>query len=135
MLLLPCISKLQLLRPSTRLFSVSSMQSASSSKYRDEGICVNTTGDIICAWHPQPKFPYEFSQPIQRSEITDTNSKLKVQHVEGMKDLYHYKHERFQRRELMRLTWTTKHRWFPNFGRRERLKIAARNLPREKEYL
>ncbi len=26
-------------------------------------------------------------------------------------NLYHYQHERLQRRELMRLTWTTKHRF------------------------
>ena len=34
--------------------------------FREEGICTNTTGDIICAWHPKPKFPYELSQPIPR---------------------------------------------------------------------
>ena len=27
-----------------------------------------------------------------------------------LQDLYHFDHERFQRRKLMRLTWTTKHR-------------------------
>ena len=26
-------------------------------------------------------------------------------------------------------------RWFPNFGRRERLKTASRNIQREKEFL
>ena len=37
--------------------------------------------------------------------------RFKVQAVEDMKELYHFKHERFMRRDLMRLTWTTKHRY------------------------
>merc|ERR1711915_280392 len=119
-----------------RLISTSvTFNSEKSNNYRDEGICLNTTEDIICCWHPPPKFPYELSQPISRSSNLVTDSKLNVQHVQEMQDMYNFKHERFQRRELMRLTWTTKHRWFPNFGRKERLKTAAKSNPREKEYL
>ncbi|XP_023335861.1 39S ribosomal protein L42, mitochondrial [Eurytemora carolleeae] len=97
--------------PLRRLLSSSLITRAEKKdRYREEGICTNTTGDIICCWHPEPQFPYHLSQPIPRSNVVETDSKLNVQHVEQMKDLYHHKHERFQRRELMRLTWTTKHR-------------------------
>ena len=39
-------------------------------------------------------------------------SSMQVQAVEDMKELYHHKNERLARRDLMRLTWTSKHRWF-----------------------
>ena len=39
-------------------------------------------------------------------------SRMQVQAVEDMKELYHHKNERLARRDLMRLTWTSKHRWF-----------------------
>ena len=45
---------------------------------------------------------------------------MKVQAVEDMKELYHHKNERLQRRDLMRLTWTTKHRWFGKGNARKR---------------
>jgi hypothetical protein len=34
--------------------------------YREEGITLSRNGDIICCWHPPPKYPYELSQPIPR---------------------------------------------------------------------
>ena len=37
---------------------------------------------------------------------------MQVQAIEDMKELYHHKPERLARRDLMRLTWTSKHRWF-----------------------
>ena len=49
-----------------------------------------------------------------------------------MQELYHFKHERLQRRDLMRLTWTTKHRWFPSNRHR---KLDSRKLPKERPYL
>jgi large subunit ribosomal protein L42 len=58
--------------------------------------------------------------------------RLKIQEVEAMENLYHFKHERLQRRDLMRLTWTTKHRWFPSHEHRYE---DARKNPRERPYL
>lgn len=54
---------------------------------------------------------------------------MKVQAVADMKELYHHKDERLQRRDLMRLTWTTKHRWF---GQSSPRKIA--NYKRQKHW-
>ena len=39
-----------------------------------------------------------------------TTSVIPLQVTEDMKELYHHKPERFQRRDLMRATWTTKHK-------------------------
>ena len=59
---------------------------------------------------------------------------VQVQVTEDMKELYHHKHERFARRDLMRLTWTTKHRWFPS-RKGERLERNELKNPREKPFM
>ena len=108
--------------------------------YRTDRVVTTPDGSIVVAWHPEPKFPYELSSPMPRKsslEMSDSvgmaeSSKLKVNYVQDMKELYHKKHERLVRRDLMRLTWTTKHRWFIRQGYR---KEAARKNPREKPYL
>eukprot|EP00092_Neocalanus_flemingeri_P024952 GFUD01027062.1.p1 GENE.GFUD01027062.1~~GFUD01027062.1.p1 ORF type:complete len:135 (-),score=23.81 GFUD01027062.1:67-471(-) len=102
--------------------------------YRDERVVVTSDGTVICCWHPQPKFPYELSKPIPRSEMSGTPSPLKVQMTEDMKELYHHKPERFHRRDLMKATWTTKHRWFPN-KKLMRKEMDERKNPREKPFL
>ena len=98
--------------------------------YRDERVVLNEDGSIIICWHPEPKFPYEFTRPLPSQSKIETDSKLKIQAVEDMKELYHHKPERLQRRDLMRLTWTTKHSWFPNTYWRK-----LRKDPKEKPYL
>ena len=59
---------------------------------------------------------------------------MKVQAVEDMKQLYHFKHERLARRDLMRLTWTAKHRWFLKAPGRKEVKVGMR-AKRERPYL
>ena len=97
--------------------------------YREEKVVFNEDGSMIICWHPEPKFPYEYSRPLPEKKL-ETDSKLKIQAVEDMKDLYHHKPERLQHRDLMRLTWTTKQRWWPNtYWRKER------KDPKERPYL
>ena len=60
---------------------------------------------------------------------------MQVQAVEDMKELYHHKNERLARRDLMRLTWTSKHRWFGRSRAQSmRMKIHDQNS-RERPYL
>ena len=59
---------------------------------------------------------------------------MKVQAIEDMKELYHHKNERFARRDLMRLTWTAKHRWFKKAPGCKENKIAQRAV-RERPFL
>ena len=58
---------------------------------------------------------------------------MQVQAVEDMKELYHHKPERLARRDLMRITWTSKHRWF---GKSRAQKVDCKlKTPRERPYL
>lgn len=59
---------------------------------------------------------------------------MQIQAVEDMKELYHHKPERLARRELMRLTWTSKHRWFGK-SRAQNLRNPTKKIPRERPYL
>merc|ERR1712083_784807 len=101
--------------------------------YREERIVTNQDGSVIVCWHPEPKFPYELTQPIPRNIPTEQT--MQVQAVEDMKELYHHKNERLARRDLMRLTWTSKHRWFGRSRAQSmRMKIHDQNS-RERPYL
>ena len=111
------------------LYPVSRSLRNQSARNKDEKVVFNEDGSIIVCWHPEPKFPYEYSRPLPEKKL-ETDSKLKVQAVEDMKDLYHHKPERLQIRDLMRLTWTTKQRWWGNtYWRR------GRKDPKERPYL
>ena len=59
---------------------------------------------------------------------------VQVQVTEDMKELYHHKTERFARRDLMRITWSTKHKWFPTKRHQHRERDERRN-PREKPFM
>ena len=107
--------------------------SPSSPAYREESIAVTEDGAVLACWHPPPKFPYEMTRGLPVQERA-ASSPLKVTVTEDMKELYHHKHERFARRDLMRITWTTKHKWFPS-KRRIWKEIDEKKNPREKPYM
>ena len=44
----------------------------SGTSYRDEKIVTNEDGSIVICWHPEPKFPYELTQPVPREIPTET---------------------------------------------------------------
>merc|ERR1719206_10577 len=109
-----------------------------STGHREERIVTNEDGSIIAAWHPEPKSPYKFTKPVPRQHDMEaatlpSQNMMKVQAVEEMQELYHHKPRRLQVRDLMRLTWTTKKRWFP--GVTHYRKDASRNSPRERPYM
>ena len=104
-----------------------------SPAYREERIAVTEDGAVLACWHPPPKFPYEMTRGLPVQERA-ASSPLKVTVTEDMKELYHHKHERFARRDLMRITWTTKHKWFPS-KRRIWKEIDEKKNPREKPFM
>jgi len=107
------------------------------SGYREERVVLSDDGAIIACWHPQPKFPYELSRPIPRETVSSASSVMNTQVTDDMKELFHHKPERFQRRDLMRITSTTKHQWFahPHSLEREKRIRRAQRLPKEKPFL
>lgn len=102
--------------------------------FRDEKVVTTSDGSVIVCWHPEPKFPYEMTRPVPRTQPqAQAENHLKVQHVEDMKSLYRFKHPRLQRRDLMKLTWTPKHAWDPYTTHIRSRK--EEKIPRERPYL
>jgi large subunit ribosomal protein L42 len=105
-----------------------SLRQASTSGKLEEQIAVTDDGSTIVCWHPEPRFPYECSRPLPPEQ--ETHATLKVQSLDEVRSVFVEKKQEFIRQELMNLTYTTKHRWFP----RSRDKYA-KNTPPDREYL
>jgi len=105
-----------------------SLRQASSSRKLEEQITVTDDGSTIVCWHPEPRFPYECSFPLPAEQ--ETHATLKIQSLDEVRSVFLEKKQEFVRQELMSLTYTTKHRWFP----RSRDKYA-KNTPPDREYL
>lgn len=96
-----------------------------------EGVAVTTDGKTIVAWHPDKPFPYEFSKPLPTSfEEINSGSLLKETALNSAYRAFKDQRPEISRQELMNLTYTTKHRWFP----RSRDK-RAKDTPMDRKYL
>ncbi|XP_013108138.1 large ribosomal subunit protein mL42 [Stomoxys calcitrans] len=78
-----------------------------------EGVAVAPHGKTIVAWHPDPTYPYEFSKPLPTATESQSTSLMKEESLSTAMSAFKEKRPEVAREELMRLTHTTKHRWFP----------------------
>ncbi|XP_008543362.1 39S ribosomal protein L42, mitochondrial [Microplitis demolitor] len=86
--------------------------------------------DMAICWHPEPKFPYECSKPLPKV-ITPPKSILKTSEEEAFKMFTRpEKPPEVMADELAKMTYTTKHIWFP----RARDKKAKKTEP-DRPYL
>ncbi|XP_023301602.2 39S ribosomal protein L42, mitochondrial [Lucilia cuprina] len=95
-----------------------------------EAVAVSTNGKTIVAWHPEPDFPYECTKPLPVASETQSASLIKDEAIGSAMSAFKEKRPEVAREELMRLTHTTKHRWFP----RSRDK-RAKTTPMDRPYL
>lgn len=105
-------------------------------------LCVRTIGTrpykivstddktTFVAWHPKEDFPHEYTKPIPKLLIEEDESILKTQLTPQIKEVFNKKTSEEARQELMNITFTTKHKWFP----RSRDK-KAKKTPMDREYL
>ncbi|KAH0554134.1 hypothetical protein KQX54_007891 [Cotesia glomerata] len=85
--------------------------------------------DMAICWHPEVDFPYECSKPIPKAKQTP-KSVLNTSEEEAMKMFSREKPRLVIVEELAKMTYTTKHRWFP----RARDKKAKKTVP-DRPYL
>lgn len=88
-----------------------------------------TDAGIFVAWHPEPDFPYEFTKPIEMKDRSNP-SLLKEAAINTAMEAFKNKHPDLARQELMSLTYTTKHIWFPRSRDRK-----AKKTPMDRNYL
>lgn len=84
------------------------------------------------AWHPKKEIPYEFTRPLPTKVEQKSQSVLKQQAIESAEVAWRLKRPEFSRDELSRLTFTTKHRWFP---RSRDKKMNYKKTPMDRRYL
>lgn len=93
-------------------------------------IVISDNGSTLVCWHPRPTIPYELTKPIVIEKVPESNSILKSTWGPQLKQLFKSKHPDIARQELMALTHTTKHRWYPRSRDRR-----AKDTEMDREYL
>lgn len=79
-----------------------------------QSVALSKDETTFVAWHPKIKdFPYEFSKPIPTVQEQQSASLLKDKSVQTALNAFKNKHPEVARQELMKITHTTKHRWYP----------------------
>ncbi|KAK3917422.1 39S ribosomal protein L42, mitochondrial [Frankliniella fusca] len=114
-----------------RLMQAETTHTNSYSSTASTQVVVGDDGRTLVCWHPEPEIPYELTSPLPKEEeieqsvisALNVNDKRNVSRLEAMK-------EEFARQELMKLTHTTKHRWFPRPKKR-----FAKKTPMDRPYL
>lgn len=84
----------------------------------------------LVAWHPKQDFPYECTKPLPVEKVAENPSALKTQLTPELLSVFNKKTPEQTRLELMNITYTTKHRWFPRARDRK-----AKKTPMDREYL
>lgn len=88
-----------------------------------------TSSGAFVAWHPDQDFPYELSKPVDLN-VSETSSLLKESALNTAMEAFKKDKPELVREELRKLTYTTKHIWFP----RSRDK-RAKKTPMDRPYL
>lgn len=95
-----------------------------------ERVALTNDGRTFVAWHPAPDHPYELSRPIPQVELRDRSAIIKESSITTAMQAFHTKKPEIARQELSRITFTTKHRWFPRARDKK-----AKKTPMDREYL
>lgn len=111
-------------------FFISLHHRFSSTFNPEHKIVVTNDSSTIVAWHPKTDFPYECTRPLPQETLVETTSVLKTTLTPELLSIFNKKSPELARQELMDITHTCKHRWFPRARDKK-----AKKTPMEREYL
>lgn len=97
---------------------------------QEHKIVVTDDRSTVVAWHPPADFPYECTKPLPKETVVETTSVLKTTVTPELYSIFNKKSPEQARQELMDITHTSKHRWFPRARDKK-----AKKTPMEREYL
>ncbi|ENN73161.1 39S ribosomal protein L42, mitochondrial [Dendroctonus ponderosae] len=116
---------------SLKLLSCKSLGGLVGRSFSSQRKIVSTSdGSTLVAWHPKQDFPYECTRPLPQQTTEEDASVLKTKLTPELLSIFNKKTPEQARAELMSITHTTKHRWFP-LARRKRW----RKTSPDREYL
>uniref|UniRef100_A0A1A9UJ00 Large ribosomal subunit protein mL42 n=1 Tax=Glossina austeni TaxID=7395 RepID=A0A1A9UJ00_GLOAU len=95
-----------------------------------EAVAITKNGKTAVAWHPDPSYPYEYTKPLPNFIEEDASRIIKEESLRTAMSAFKEKRPEVAREELMRLTHTTKHRWFPRARDKK-----AKKTPMDRPYL
>lgn len=96
-----------------------------------EAIAESKDQSAYFAWHPKKDVPYEFTRPLPTALEQKNQSLLKETLIDDAKSVYSVcNRPKFVEENLAKMTYTSKHRWFP----RARDKKAKKN-PMDRPFL
>ncbi|CAH0546020.1 unnamed protein product [Brassicogethes aeneus] len=101
-----------------------------STNIQDYKVALTDDKTTIVAWHPRQDFPYECTRPLPEIKVEESTSVLKTQLTPELLSVFNKKTPEQARQELMNITHTTKHRWFPRARDKK-----AKKTPMDREYL
>lgn len=78
-----------------------------------DGVTSTDDKTTFVAWHPDTKFPYELSRPLPKQEKIPSSAVIEESAMRVAQKAFKTAHPEVARQELQRLTFTTKHRWYP----------------------
>lgn len=108
--------------------AIYSVRHAKYSTLPSEAVIFTEDDRMIVCWHPEKQFPYEYSLPLPEENLPDT-SVLCIGNKD-VTDVFKKKKPYQVVEELSKITYTTKHRWYP----RSRDKRAKQTEP-DRPYL
>ncbi|XP_022901808.2 large ribosomal subunit protein mL42 [Onthophagus taurus] len=115
---------MSLLRQCVLKYTLSVRLGSSSSKFAK-----TDDGSTFVFWHPKKEFSYENTRPLPEVKA-ESSGVLKTELSHQLKEVFNKKSPDMAREELMRITYTTKHKWFPRSRDRK-----AKKTPMDREYL
>lgn len=74
-------------------------------------VVTDDASTIVC-YHPESSFPYEYTKPLPVNKVL-SNSVLRVQNKDSLHEVFSKPNNELVQQELMKMTYTTKHRWVP----------------------
>lgn len=77
------------------------------------GVTATKDKTTFVAWHPDVQFPYELSKPIPTKVEQSSSAVIEESAMNVAQRAFKTVHPEVARQELQRLTFTTKHRWYP----------------------
>ncbi|XP_019870207.1 39S ribosomal protein L42, mitochondrial [Aethina tumida] len=101
-----------------------------SSAASDSRVVLTDDNSTLVIWHPKQDFPYEHTRPLPEIKLEESTSVLKTQLTPELMSVFNKKTPEQARQELMNITHTTKHRWFPRARDKK-----AKKTPMDREYL
>ncbi|XP_031837991.1 mitochondrial ribosomal protein L42 [Nomia melanderi] len=109
-----------------RTMNVTCKRYMSSVKLPPE-LVVPLNKELIVCWHPEQEFPYEYSLPLPEEKKL-SNSVLRIGEKE-IADTFYHKRREVIIEELSKMTYTTKHRWYPRSSKYRKRRFTEPERP------